>query len=609
MRKTTLIFDIETHSANYRFDKMPDYVRLMGYKWYGTDKVHLTTDVEELREVIRSARWIIGHNIHDFDLPEVFGHDSDEWLELTDEGRVYNTWTHAALVHPAPYVYTNRFGKAAKADKPEAMKKWFSLDEQAYQLGVPGKTHDLKELAFEYGPSDLPKKRRIEEGFGLIPVDDRRYQDYLIGDVNASEHVAMALLKKGPLDAYALREQRIESRKAVISLNGLRVAHEKAQARVDELAARRQIILDELVEKYDFPTEGKAPWSTTEGKEAIFRALKDKGITPQTRPAWTRTATGNLSLGGEVLIELTKGTEAEDLGQALAELKGQRSLAQLALDSMYSDGFVHPDITMLQRSGRWSTTKPGLTVWTARGEGAIEKSYFIPDNDDEVLLEIDYSNADARAVAAMSGDRKYAERFEPGADGHLINAWAAWGKDVVGTDKSDPKTAMYRQKAKPLGHGWGYSARAKKLSTQTGTPLTEAQAFVDGMDKAFRGVVFWQNRVRKEANQGFVVNLWGRKMFIEEGRAYTQGPALHGQSFTREIVCDALLRMPYSVLRRVKAQIHDALLFSVPRKTFDKWVAYLTKLMTTVVHPPGGLRMEFPCDAGPAGDDWYLAGH
>src|SRR5699024_5722847 len=135
-----------------------------------------------------------------------------------------------------------------------------------------------------------------------------------------------------------------------------------------------------------------------------------------------------LSMKGSVLRELTKDTAAADLGQALAELKGQRSLAQLALDSLHPDGFVHPDITMLQRSGRWSTTEPGLTIWGSRTEElAYEKSYFIPDNEDECLLEIDYSNADARVVAWLSGDRKYAERFEPGADGHLINAWTAWG--------------------------------------------------------------------------------------------------------------------------------------------------------------------------------------
>src|SRR5690606_35380742 len=146
----------------------------------------------------------------------------------------------------------------------------------------------------------------------------------------------------------------------------------------------------------------------------------------------------------------------------------------LALDSMHPEGVVHPDITMLERSGRWYSTKPGLTDWSARGEGEIEKQNFIQHSEHESLLELYYTNADARFVAAISGDRKYAERFEPGADGHLINAYAAWGKETV---DSDPKT--YRQMAKPLGHGWSYGGRAKGLARASGLPESTAKTFVD----------------------------------------------------------------------------------------------------------------------------------
>src|SRR5690606_6348692 len=474
------------------------------------------------------------------------------------------------------------------------------------------------------------------------------------------------------LTPYHLREHRIAARASVISSNGFRVDRKKAQARVDELAARREVILRDLQERYGLPTEGDAPWSTQAGKEAILDALADYGITPETvewpkTPAWekreekaqeryqkavqlrikinewwdelerglpARSASARhrwiekaereaedleanplprgfgLSFGGSELVELTKGTGAEELGQALAEVKGQRSLAQLALDSGHSDGFVHPDITMRLRSGRWSTTAPGLTVWTSRGDGAAEKAYFIPDNDDHVLREVDYSNADARVVAWLSGDEAYAERFEPGADGHLINAWAAWGKDVVGTDKHDPTTAKYRQMAKPLGHGWSYGGGPKTLSKQAGVPFEDAKTFCDGRAAQFHRRVAWQDKVRQEAKKGYVVNPWGRKMFIEEGREFTQAPALYGQSGTREIVCDALLAMPYSVLRLVKASIHDALLFSVPKDRWESARGYLMDLMSTSIKAlPGGIDMEFPVDAGDAGDTWMSAAH
>lgn len=658
MLKDALIFDIESHDSKLLFTIPPEeFVRLIGYRWVGGQTV-ITTDLEEIRYMIRVAHTIVGHNIWNFDLRAIFGVHSTECLERVLRGDlvVIDTWVHAVLVHPAPYTYTNRLGKGAKGEDVGQLKKWFSLDEQAYQLGVPGKTDDLKALAKEFG------------GFGLIPQDDERYRSYLRGDIDATEHVARALLAKGPLDAYALREQEIAGRAAVISSNGLKLDQHAAQARVDQLKVRRDILVAELEEKYGMPTEGKAPWATLEGEAAILAALRDHGIVPG--PDWPKTPVWakkkeklaevdrkiealrhsieewqleielgelpersiaarmrwiskaqetivelteqplseafGLSLSGDTLIALTEGTAAKDLGIALAELKGQRSLAQLALDSVQPDGFVHPDITMLQRSGRWSTTNPGLTVWTARGEGAIEKAYFLPDNEDHYLLEIDYSNADARMVAALSGDEVYAERFEPGADGHTINAIAAWGADVVATD---PKG--YRQKAKVPSHGWGYKIGWKKLHQQTGMSVTEAKAFLNSMNKAFPGVVQWQSRSTQFAIQhGYVLNNWGRKLWVEKGREFTQAPALEGQNGTREIVCDALLAMPIPVLKMVKAQIHDALLFSVPKAGFEEIRDYLVGLMRTFFKPQrGGQSMEFPCEAGPPGNNWYEAGH
>lgn len=606
----TLVFDIETHSAKKLFVMPPEkFVRLIGYKWKDQGTVTLTTSLEEIREQIRQARWIIGHNIHSFDLPAVFGVYSDEPLELAMAGRVYDTWTHAVLVNPAPPKYTNRFGKTLLATKPAQMKSWFGLDEQAYQLGVVGKTHDLKALAWEFGKQALPdasKAEQVDAGYGLIPVDEPRYRGYLRGDVLASEAVAKALIARGPLDKYAMREQEIEARKAVIRANGLRVDIPKAKARRDKLEDRKNEVLSELESKYGLPTEGKMPWRKDSGKQAILDALKDHGVTPEKFPDWPKTETGNRSLGGKALAELTQGTDAEDLGAALSEIMGQRPLSQQALDCVYPDGFVHPEISMLQRSGRWSTTEPGLTTWTNTGPGAIEKDYFIPDNEDEVLIEADFSNADSRIVAACSGDEKYAERFEPGADGHMINAVAAWGADEV---SKDPKG--YRQKAKILGHAWNYGSGPKGLSNNTGLPFDTAKSFCSGMSSTFCVLVDWQNYVRKYALQhGYVRNDWGRKMKVDPGREYTQAPALVGQSGTREVGCDALRRMPIELLRRVKAYIHDAFLFSVPRDKVDGYREMIVDCMEITFKPVGAERgTDFPVGIGPAGRSWHEAIH
>lgn len=597
MTSGTLIFDLETWAAELRYTMDPyEFVRLGGYMWRGENKVHITTDVDELREQVLKARWIVGHNIHSFDLPALFGTKSDIPMQLADEGRVYDTWAHAPLVYPAPYKYYDRDNKERTVTDVAHAYHWYSLDNLAHQLKVPGKTHKLNDLQKEFG------------GFDKIPTDDPRFIEYLEGDVRASNAVAQALLKKGPLNKYALREQRIASRFATISANGWRVDMPRAQARVEELKTRRDTIMAGLVEKYDFPTTGKQPWKSAAGKRAIVKALTDYGIT---EADWPRTAatvahpTGQLRFGGKVILALTEGTKAEEIGAALAELQGQRSLAQLALDSTHSDGFVHPSITMLQRSGRTSTTNPGLTVWTARGPGAIEKAYFIADNDDEVIIEADYSNADARAVAAYSGDEKFAERFKPGKDGHMINAILAWGEGKVA---ADPK--HYRQMAKAPGHGWGYRMGAKKMALGTGLPFTECRNFLSALNREYSKVVAWQDRTSSYAAvHGHVVNEWGRVMRVDKDSAYTQGPALVGQSTTREVACDFLLKLPHSAMRRVKGFIHDAFAFSVPRATAAKWQKFFSDKMFAAIHPAGGQRMEFPVELGPVGDNWYEAGH
>src|SRR5690606_41533850 len=80
------------------------------------------------------------------------------------------------------------------------------------------------------------------------------------------------------------------------------------------------------------------PWRTKAGKEAIFKILADHGITKQTRPNWPLTDTGNLSLSGPALKEITEGTDAEELGTELGILAGPRPLAQQALGSVRGDG-------------------------------------------------------------------------------------------------------------------------------------------------------------------------------------------------------------------------------------------------------------------------------
>lgn len=593
-----LYFDIESHSASEIWNLPPEqFFRLGQYAWGANGEVVLTTDLEELRSVIREADMVVGHNIHAFDLTAVFGKDSTEPLEMARDGKIFDTFVYAITAFPAPDRYINRDSKILTVRGPGEIMKWLSLDNLAFQFDVAGKIGDLKAMAKKYG------------GFCHIPLILTEFLEYARQDVVALQELCHELISHKAIEAYDWREQQFAAICAQISRNGFKVDVAKATARRDQLAQRKQELMDRLVAEYDFPTAGKMPWRSSAGKAAIFQILADNGITPQSHPHWKLTATGNLSLGGDALKELAEGSPVEDMVNSLAELMGQRSLSQLALDSMQNDGFAHPELSFLQRSGRTSVQKPGLTVWSSHGDKSIEKSYFIPDSEDELLVEMDYSNADGRIVAAYSGDKVFLERMEEGFDSHEMSGRLLFGDKIY---DSSPK--FYRENSKPASHGWAYRAGKGAVSRGTKTTLEQAQNFINGMDERYADVRAWQDRMSRLGEIGHLTNDWGRRMLVETGRSFTQSPALMGQSGTREIMVDALIKMLHEdiqIVKWLKVTVHDAIVFSIPKKHLDWGVPACARLMETEWQPADGTGqlIQFPVAAGTPATDWEKAGH
>ena len=633
----TLFFDIETHSITERYTlHAREYFKIGGYAWGESDEVYITTDYDEMIEVIRRARMVVGANIHMFDLSVLFGPDSVEPVEMARQVRVFDIMTHATLALPAPDgVYTNRDGKEVACWKPAHYLKYYRLDNLAFQLGVPGKLEDVldrlqKEAQYELVPQysvktgkllKNPKKVKIEGlccGYGAIDTGNEEYRAYLAQDVRAARDVARRLLEIWPFGEYEQREQMKWAIYAQISRNGVLVDQDLATQRVVDMAEEAAYALDDLHRRFGLPLSGKKPLASDKGKEALLLALKSVGVEESDL---ARTDKGNTSFSGDSIkaaCGMVKDDEdnwhpgadanpdAVHLAELVAMLTGQRSLAELTLESVHPDGRVHPDIRPLQRSGRQSTTKPGMTVFDAN-----HKDYFIADSDEHALVEFDLQNADQRAVGAMSGDRKYLLRFEPGQDGHLINAWAAWGKEVVGTDRKNPVTAAYRQRAKAPGHGWSYRIGARKCAKTTGLSLEEAKAFLGALNREYSGVVAWQDRCSTRAGRDrYITNDWGRRMPVTPSRAYTQGPALMGQSTTNEILADGLISLPIRLLRMIKLTIHDAILASIPRATLERDRDLIARCLTQTWKPRyGGVQIEFPVTYGEPARNWKEAGH
>lgn len=618
----TLFLDTETKGIQHLYNLQPkEQFHLGQWAWGRSGEVHTTPDYDTFMHEVSKADLLIGHNLF-YDTRVMYGKESTRPLELALNKRILDTFSWYPLRFRVPNMYTNRAGRKATTlqqgkQKPELIKKFLALDNLTHYHGLPGKSGDLVALAKEFNPEGTLKENL---DFKLIPNDEPRFLEYAVQDIVALQALASFMLDEGgKITDYEWREMAVTGINDQISANGFTVDLGKAQARVEELAIEKDETMSWLVENFAFPTEGKQPWRSGPGKAAIFKVLESFGVTEKTRPDWERTATGNLSLGGQVMIELTEGlsVEAEKFGRSLATLMGQRSLAQLALDSVWEDGKAHPEITALQRSGRFSVTKPSLPIWTARGKGAVEKEYFIASPGCK-LVEQDFSNADQRIVAALGGDHNYAKRFEPGVDGHEVSGRLMFGDEVY---DSDPEG--YRNIAKALSHAFAYGAGAKTLAKTSELPESEdperdplrlAYRFIDAMNSEYPFNKIWRESAYKEGKTGWITNSWGRRMPVDVERAFTQSSGLLGQSGTRDVLCDGLLDIAndkLEVITWLVATVHDAVIWDIPEGELEWAVPYIQSKLERTYDPktPIGLPTFFPVSSGEPSNNWLESGH
>ena len=550
-----LVVDLETCSADQLWqapDPAHPFIRLVG-----TDHGNNTNPAD----LQGYAGPIVAHNGYGFDFLALARHHGMPLLELSERGLLVDTMVLETLAHP------NRDDL-----KPEQYIRQLGLDAAAERRGLPGKTDDLAKLARTAakaaGITGSPKQLEVA-GYGLIPQGDPAYNAYLSGDVAACRAVFDSQCPGGQLTPYQAREMRLMGRLAHgITGVGFRIDRPEVERRE---AAKQQRVADTVarLEAIGLPPriqdkKGKrnTPHATAAGKEAIAAAFAELGITLPT------TATGQPQIKADSLLAIAAEHPDTPAAVALAEnvagLVGARSSMGNLLGHATSDR-IHPLVFPGQATGRCSITKPGLTVFGKHGANAAEREVFLPDADDHLLLAIDLSKADARAVAVWSQDPGYLDIFcDPARD---INKELAAQFGI-------PKTM-----AKALGHGTRYNQQARGMHNQTGIALVECERFLEGHRRRHAPVHRWIERVVRIGESGRPLhNGFGRLLHTGrhtagdrkgESKAFTQAPAYLGQSTTREWMAEGILRLPLEMAMQIRAFLHDEIVLSVPAKHLD----------------------------------------
>jgi DNA polymerase I len=424
---------------------------------------------------------------------------------------------------------------------------------------------------------------------------------------------------------------------AIVSEEKVRAYDRELELKAEELRA----VLAKRGVREDFN-----PRSTDQLGDLVFGQLKLK---PKGRPK--RTETGKMSLAAEVLqglitdrwgvpFSLSTGLpdmDREVLAQkrqtddgldvilAVIELKdamNQRSKYGVGyLKHVGYDGRVHTTFKMA-RTLRLISKDPNLQNLTSPDDdlppeqdpGVRARGIYVPPPD-YVILSLDYSQAELRWAAALSGDLVMAKAFEDKFDFHTVTAQkifsVADGADV---------TKGQRRIAKNTNFGIVFNQGAKSLAQKLGSTEERAQSYIDALMSVYPTLnSYLKGKVIEAVKDGQVTSRWGdwylRRRVpdigeVAEGR-HVDRMRHHAESVAKNTPIQAtanlmcLLSM-YRVVRWLKdhpevpaelnLNVHDALVMYV-RKDWRRRVAEKVRALM-LDHQTGVVKMKVDVDVG-----------
>ena len=265
-------------------------------------------------------------------------------------------------------------------------------------------------------------------------------------------------------------------------------------------------------------------------------------------------------------------------------------------------------------TGRLSSTEPNMQNIPVRTElGRQVRRAFVAENAPEwTLLGADYSQIELRILAHYSRDEGLMAAFLNGEDIHAATAASVFGVAISDVD------AEMRRVAKIMNFGVLYGLSPFGIRQQTGFSAEEGKAFIDTYFTKYPGIQGYIEGIKEQVKQdGYVETLMGRRRRINEVhsnnfhiRAAGERMAVNMpiQGTAADIVKIAMIniqqRMDANKMRsKMILQVHDELIFEVPRDELGQMQAIITELMPSAVPPHVGFEVPLEVEMK-VGDNW-----
>ena len=276
-------------------------------------------------------------------------------------------------------------------------------------------------------------------------------------------------------------------------------------------------------------------------------------------------------------------------------------------------GRVHTSYAQaVAATGRLSSTNPNLQNIPIRTDMGKEiRKAFVPRDDNHTLLAVDYSQIELRIVASVAEDPGMMEAFNAGLDIHTATAAKVFGVEVADVTKDQ------RYKAKSVNFGLIYGQGAFGLAQNLGIKRGEAKELIDAYFEQFGGVkTYMDDTIKYCREHGYVKTLMGRKRFIPDINSnnqtvvgFAERNAINApiQGSAADMIKLAMINIhnrfsKMNIGTRMLLQVHDELLFDVPKNELEEITAVIKEEMERAMP----LKVPVIAEAG-HGANWLEA--
>ena len=322
--------------------------------------------------------------------------------------------------------------------------------------------------------------------------------------------------------------------------------------------------------------------------EIIYNDLKIAGT--------KKTKKGSFATSASVLEDLAfKGHEFPKL------VLDWRQVSKLK--NTYSDALpehINPNTKRVHTSfllaatttGRLASSDPNLQNIPIKSEDGKDIRKAFKAKKDHLLISADYNQIEMRILADLADVKELKKAFKNNEDIHSLTASQIFNVDIKKVNQD------HRRKAKAINFGIIYGISQYGLAKQINVSNYEAEEFLNAYFAKFPEIkVYMDSTIKFCRKSGYVNNIFGRRSHFNgindknfNVRNFQERAAINApiQGSASEVMRLAMIRLDKklneekNLKSKILLQIHDELIFEVPKKEEKAMVKLIQNEMTSV---------------------------